>query len=85
MQPRSRFVNWLQLHPMLALGLFLTVEALLPVRFQPTAWALRGAIRVRIGKSRVWRSVGRHARKPAGNVRSAVPIPPLSHGHRPWE
>ena len=46
MQPRSRFVNWLQLHPMLALGLFLTVEALLPVRFQPTAWALRGAIRV---------------------------------------
>jgi len=45
-QPRSRFVSWLHLHPVLALGLFLAMEALLPVRFQPTAWVLRGAIRV---------------------------------------
>ena len=32
-------------HPLWALGIFLLVEACLPVRFQPTAWAARGAIR----------------------------------------
>ena len=32
-------------HPFLALGLYLVVEALLPVPWQPTAWAARGAIR----------------------------------------
>lgn len=33
-------------HPLLALGLFLLLEALLPVHLQPTAWIARGAIRV---------------------------------------
>ncbi|BDU77496.1 hypothetical protein METESE_24540 [Mesoterricola sediminis] len=32
-------------HPLLALGGFLLLEALLPVPWQPTAWAARGAIR----------------------------------------
>lgn len=32
-------------HPFLAFGIFLLLESLLPVRFQPTAWAARGAIR----------------------------------------
>lgn len=42
---RSRSVEWLSSHPLAALGLLLALEALLPVRFQPTAWVLRGAIR----------------------------------------
>lgn len=37
---------WLLAHPLVALGVVLALEALLPVRFQPTAWVLRGAIRV---------------------------------------
>lgn len=37
---------WLLAHPLLALGGYLAVEALLPVRFQPSAWACRGAIRL---------------------------------------
>jgi putative membrane protein insertion efficiency factor len=37
--------TWFWGHPFLAIGLFLVFEALLPVRFQPTAWACRGAIR----------------------------------------
>ena len=32
-------------HPFLALVLLLLLEALLPVRLQPSAWAARGAIR----------------------------------------
>jgi hypothetical protein len=32
-------------HPLLALGAFLVLEALLPVPLQPTAWVARGAIR----------------------------------------
>lgn len=32
-------------HPFAALALLLLLEALLPVRLQPTAWVLRGAIR----------------------------------------
>jgi len=32
-------------HPFPALGLYLVLEAFLPVPFQPTAWAARGAIR----------------------------------------
>jgi putative membrane protein insertion efficiency factor len=39
-------VHWIELHPLATLGLFLVIEALLPVCFQPTAWVLRGAIRV---------------------------------------
>lgn len=46
MRRRSRPVDWLLAHPLLALGLFLVLEALLPVRFQPTAWFSRGAIRL---------------------------------------
>jgi hypothetical protein len=37
---------WLLAHPLTVLGLCLVLEACLPVRFQPTAWACRGAIRV---------------------------------------
>ena len=33
-------------HPFLALGLYLALEACLPVPFQPSAWIARGAIRV---------------------------------------
>lgn len=36
---------WVFAHPLVAAGVFLLAEALLPVRFQPTAWFLRGAIR----------------------------------------
>lgn len=38
-------VGWLLAHPFSSLGLYLLVEACLPVRFQPTAWVCRGAIR----------------------------------------
>jgi putative membrane protein insertion efficiency factor len=44
-QPRSSAVNWILLHPLIVLGLYLVIEAFLPVYLQPTAWALRGAIR----------------------------------------
>lgn len=33
-------------HPFLTLGLYLALEAFLPVPWQPTAWIARGAIRV---------------------------------------
>jgi hypothetical protein len=36
---------WAFDHPLRAFLVFLLLEAFLPVRFQPTAWALRGAIR----------------------------------------
>lgn len=39
-------LDWIQGHPLRALGLFLALEALLPVPLQPSAWVLRGAIRV---------------------------------------
>lgn len=38
-------MSWILAHPFLALGIVLLVEAFLPVRFQPTAWVCRGAIR----------------------------------------
>ena len=38
-------MDWLLAHPFTAMGLCLLLEALLPVRFQPTAWVCRGAIR----------------------------------------
>ena len=37
---------WLFAHPFLVGAVYLGLEALLPVRFQPTAWACRGAIRL---------------------------------------
>lgn len=40
-----RVTAWLLAHPWAALAGFLVLEALLPVRWQPTAWACRGAIR----------------------------------------
>jgi putative membrane protein insertion efficiency factor len=43
-EPRGWFDAALA-HPLLAVGSFLVLEALLPVRFQPTAWVARGAIR----------------------------------------
>jgi putative membrane protein insertion efficiency factor len=36
---------WALAHPFRALALFLVLESLLPVPLQPSAWALRGAIR----------------------------------------
>ena len=39
-------LGWLATHPFAAIGLYLLLEALLPVPFQPTAWVLRGSIRV---------------------------------------
>ena len=38
-------VLWLLAHPVATFGLYLLVEACLPVRFQPTTWVCRGAIR----------------------------------------
>lgn len=38
-------MDWALAHPFLALAVLLLVEALLPVRFQPTAWVGRGLIR----------------------------------------
>ncbi|MBK9795187.1 MAG: membrane protein insertion efficiency factor YidD [Holophagaceae bacterium] len=46
MRPRPRAVDWLLAHPLAAIGLLLLLEACLPVRFQPTAWVCRGAIRL---------------------------------------
>ena len=46
MNRKSRPVSWVLVHPFLALGIFLLAEAVLPVHLQPTAWVLRGAIRV---------------------------------------
>ena len=39
-------IGWLIGHPFLAFSLYLLLEALLPVWLQPTAWVLRGSIRV---------------------------------------
>jgi uncharacterized protein len=39
-------VLWVVSHPFLALGFYLLAEAFLPVQLQPSAWVLRGAIRV---------------------------------------
>jgi len=41
----GRFALWAMEHPVLAVGLCLCLEALLPVRFQPSAWLGRAAIR----------------------------------------
>lgn len=45
MRRRPEAVDWLLSHPLVAIGLFLVLEAFLPVRFQPTAWVCRGLIR----------------------------------------
>ena len=37
---------WAEAHPLAAFGIYLLLESLLPVYLQPTAWVLRGAIRV---------------------------------------
>ena len=39
-------MDWALTNPLRALVILLFLEALLPVPVQPTAWALRGAIRV---------------------------------------
>jgi len=39
-------MDWIRAEPFRMAALLLLLEALLPVRLQPTAWALRGAIRV---------------------------------------
>ena len=39
-------MQWVGNHAFLVAGLLLLAESLLPVRLQPTAWVLRGAIRV---------------------------------------
>jgi hypothetical protein len=41
----QEILEWIQGHPWRALGLYLALEALLPVPLQPSAWVLRGAIR----------------------------------------
>jgi putative membrane protein insertion efficiency factor len=43
---RPSVIDWVLNHPYWACGVFLALEALLPVRYQPTAWTLRGAIRL---------------------------------------
>ena len=46
MPPRGpRVLLWLLAHPAATVALLLALEACLPVRFQPTAWVCRGAIR----------------------------------------
>lgn len=39
-------LDWALTHPLLALGILVGGEALLPVWLQPSAWAFRGLIRV---------------------------------------
>jgi uncharacterized protein len=46
MSGKPKPMVWVLAHPYLAAGIFLLVEALLPVPLQPTAWVARGAIRV---------------------------------------
>ena len=46
MRRPPRLGAWLLARPAVLLGILLLGEALLPVPFQPTAWLLRGAIRV---------------------------------------
>ena len=46
MTGRPRVLPAVLSHPFLTLGLYLVLEALLPVPWQPTAWAARGAIRL---------------------------------------
>lgn len=46
MNRRPKVAAWILVHPFLAAGIYLVAEAFLPVRFQPTAWFCRGAIRV---------------------------------------
>jgi putative membrane protein insertion efficiency factor len=46
MRPRSELVAWLLSHPLATIGLSLVLEALLPVRLQPSAWLCRGTIRI---------------------------------------
>lgn len=46
MARRSRMAAWVFSHPLLTVGLVLLLEALLPVRLQPSSWLLRGAIRL---------------------------------------
>jgi hypothetical protein len=41
-----RVIDAFWAHPLLAMGLYLVLEAALPVAWQPTAWVARGAIRV---------------------------------------
>jgi putative membrane protein insertion efficiency factor len=43
---KVRIIQLFQAHPLLVIAGYLVLEALLPVRFQPTTWACRGAIRV---------------------------------------
>ncbi|MDE3034246.1 MAG: membrane protein insertion efficiency factor YidD [Acidobacteriota bacterium] len=38
--------TWIFDHPFLTVGFYLVFEALLPVPFQPSSWACRGAIRL---------------------------------------
>ena len=45
MQRKPRMTAWLLAHPLATFGLYLAVEAFLPVPFQPSAWVCRGAIR----------------------------------------
>jgi putative membrane protein insertion efficiency factor len=47
MSRRNRaLLDWTFTHPYLAVLIYLGLEALLPVDLQPSAWVLRGAIRV---------------------------------------
>ena len=46
MSPLFQLKLWAFTHPGLALMSLLVLESLLPVRFQPSAWACRGVIRV---------------------------------------
>jgi hypothetical protein len=43
---RHGLIEWAQGNPFRCAAVWLLLEALLPVRLQPSAWVLRGAIRV---------------------------------------
>ena len=39
-------LTWMFQHPLMCICCYLLLDSFLPVKFQPTAWALRGSIRV---------------------------------------
>lgn len=43
---KPKMLLWILTHPLWTLGIYLVLEAFLPVNFQPTAWMARGSIRV---------------------------------------
>ena len=46
MPPGNKVSTWILAHRLLSLGIYLILESFLPVWLQPSAWILRGSIRV---------------------------------------